>query len=704
MPPIWTLARMMALAAATLSLACAPATASEAPAAPAEMKIVDARIPMPDGVHLAADLFVAQGDDLTRPHPVLLEYLPYRKAESRPRNLSLYAPFVRAGYVVARVDIRGTGQSEGVLVPQEYSDIELNDGERVIGWLASQRWSSGAVGMFGISWGGFNAIQMTLRHPPALKAILAVDATEDLYAEDVHYIDGILHLDSWEMSQDLDNARPGAPDYRIDEAYFRDRFDQPPWMLATKREQRMGPYWARASASGRYREINTPMYLIGGWYDGYRSSIGRFLREAHCPVKAMIGPWTHAWPHEGGPGPAIEWRGSAIRWFDHWLRGADNGILAEPRLAVFVREAHGPGPRIDRVKGHWRWEQGRPLPSNAPGARVREATWHLRADHRLSPATSRTAMHALRYQPSAGVEAGGPVLWWGDVAPDQRPTDAQSLVYDSAPLPQPLEILGRPRAMLAVSASAPQANWFVRLSDVAPDGSVTLVTGVGINGTHRVSSSAPRDVVPGQRMSLQAELHATSWVFPKGHRVRASIGNAQWPMLWPTPYRMDTTLFVGGTGKNAGSRISLPVVRHRDGPGPVFEPPPEEPAAEGFATLDGGTDSGFGEVSGVERDADGLATVTLRNAGGMRYPWGTERTEERIEHRLRDDMPQAAQTLGTHRTIVELRDGRTLEWESQTDWSSDLDHLRFHYVRRLRIDGTLIREKTWDETIPRDHQ
>ena len=121
----------------------------------------------------------------------------------------------------------------------------------MIDWLSKQPWSNGNVGMFGISWGGFNSIQMAARHPPALKAIIAVDATEDLYQEDVHFMDGIMHVDSWEMSQDLDNARPGAPDYVIDEAYFRDRFDTEPWMLTYKRQQRDGPFWDRASARDR---------------------------------------------------------------------------------------------------------------------------------------------------------------------------------------------------------------------------------------------------------------------------------------------------------------------------------------------------------------------------------------------------------------------------------------------------------------------
>ena len=123
---------------------------------------------------------------------MLLEYLPYRKDESRARNVELHSYFTDRGYIVARVDIRGTGNS-GVEQYLMSTRDRATDGETVIDWLSRQPWSSGSVGMFGISWGGFNAIQMAMRQPPALKAFVAVMATEYLYQEDVHYIDGIMH-------------------------------------------------------------------------------------------------------------------------------------------------------------------------------------------------------------------------------------------------------------------------------------------------------------------------------------------------------------------------------------------------------------------------------------------------------------------------------------------------------------------------------
>ncbi|HSN70691.1 MAG TPA: CocE/NonD family hydrolase, partial [Steroidobacteraceae bacterium] len=425
---------LLALASATFPFR---SDAAEAPS-PARYGIAleEAFITMPDGVRLAADLFRPTGGSPAETFPVLLEYLPYRKTESRSRNYSLYSYFVARGYIVARVDIRGTGNSEGRLIPHEYSDIEHDDGEIVIDWLAKQPWSNGRVAMFGISWGGFNAIQMAMRNPPALKTIIAVDATEDLYREDVHFIDGILHVDSWEMSQDLDNARPGAPDYVIDDAYFRDRFDTPPWMLTYKRQQRDGPFWDRASLRGRYGSIRIPSFHIGGWYDGYRNSIPRMLEHLDAPVKAIIGPWNHTWPNEPYPNPGIEWRHEAVRWLDYWLKDRDTGILDEPRFAVFVRQWHPPGPHLEEAPGEWRWEEGWPI------ERSRDWTLHARPDHTLADSPAGIDRHTLRYTPSIGIEGGGPVMWWGDIAHDQRPTDAFSLTYDTAPLTEPTEILG----------------------------------------------------------------------------------------------------------------------------------------------------------------------------------------------------------------------------------------------------------------------
>jgi putative CocE/NonD family hydrolase len=693
-----TIRRHLVIAAALVGLASAStrseAAAREEPSPPVyAIGLEQAWIPLPDGVRLAADLFVPTGGGAGERFPVLLEYLPYRKTESRARNHALYSYFVRRGYIVARVDIRGTGNSEGRLIEYEYTDQEQQDGEQVIDWLAKQPFSTGKVGMFGISWGGFNSIHLAMRNPPALGAIIAVDATDDLYQDDVHFIDGILHVDSWEMSQDLDNARPGAPDYAIDEAYFRNRFDARPWMLTYKRQQRDGPFWDRTALKARYGSIRVPTFAIGGWYDGYRDSVARMLEHVQAPMKAIVGPWSHSYPHDANPLPRIEWRREAVRWFDHWLKGRDTGILDEPRFAVYVRRWHPPGPVLARVDGEWRWEEGWPI------ARIRARTLYPQPDHGLAEAVPPAATHQLRNVPTAGAEAGGPVMWWGDAAPDQRPTDAMSLVYDSAPLAQELEILGFPQALLRVSADAPLADWFARLSDVAPDGTVTLVTGAGMNGAHRESATEPKPLEPGRAFSLPIEMHFTSWIFPKGHRIRLSLNNAQWPMFWPTPHPMTTTLALGDA-----TRLELPVVPDAPRPKPDFLAPEEDPQLPGFESLDAGTVSSYGEISSIDRNPQARTTkVTARNGSVSRTPWGTERFEETIAHEASDDHPEATSVRGEHRTTVELAD-RTLVWEGRMWFRSDRDSFIYSYTRRLLEDGKLVREKSWEDVIPRDHQ
>jgi putative CocE/NonD family hydrolase len=659
------------------------------------IQIKQALLKMPDGVHLAADLYMPEGATEKQRFPVLLEYLPYRKDESRSRNYSLYSYFVQRGYVVARVDIRGTGNSEGTTIPYEYSDIELDDGEIVIDWLSQQQWSNGNVGMFGISWGGFNSIQMALRNPPALKAFISLMATEDLYQEDVHYIDGIIHTDSWMMSNDLYNSMPGAPDFILDEQWLKQRFEVEPSVYTYMREQRDGPFWDRASARDKYAQIKIPGFHIGGWFDGYRNSLPRMLENVSAPVKALIGPWDHYFPHNAWPAPPMEWRHEALRWWDYWLKGVDSGIMDEPSFAVYVRNWYAPDPDLKTVPGFWRWEEGWPL------QRGQRQVLFTQADHSLGAIPGPVTTHSLQYKASVGLEGGGPVMWWGSVTPDQQPMDDDSLVYDSAPLEAPLEILGFPHARLGVSSDAARANWVVRISDVSPQGQVTQVSGAGFNGTHHKSARQPSDLVPGQVYQLGIDMQFTSWVFPKGHSIRLAVSNAQWPMFWPTPLAMTSALEVGGV---KGSRLVLPVVPPTRGVGPRFKAPAQDPVLPGFETLDAGNITGYGEIDSVQHDPDtGEAFGVATNSGSTRYPWGIERFEERIEHRTSDLNPANTSVTGIYALTQELAD-RVLRFEQDVLFSSDTSNFRMIFKRRLKIDGEIVHEKLWDEVIPRDFQ
>ena len=307
-----------------------------------DIELKEVWIPMADGKKLAADLYMPKGSDPDQKFPILLEYLPYRKDEHRKLRYPVFSYFVQRGYILARVDIRGTGRSEGKLVEYEYTEQEKDDGEIVIDWLSKQSFSTGAVGMFGISWGGFNSIHLAMRQPPALKAILAMMATDDIYEDDVHFIDGMMHVDAYEIGRDLKNVIPGAPEYVIDDAYFEEKFDTEPWLLKYKRQQRDGAFWDKSSLNTDFNALKIPIFMISGWYDGYRDSTPKILEHCNAPRKAMVGPWNHTFPHMAEPPPTIEWRAEAVRWFDHWLKGVENGIMEEPQMAVFIRDGMAP--------------------------------------------------------------------------------------------------------------------------------------------------------------------------------------------------------------------------------------------------------------------------------------------------------------------------------------------------------------------------
>jgi uncharacterized protein len=672
-----------------LGLAAAPsALALEPPSPPTHnIRMEDAWIPMKDGVRLAVRLYMPDGARAGEKFPAVLEYHPYRKDDgTAASDYTLFSYFVRRGYVCARVDIRGFGSSEGVPTDREYSEQEQLDGLQIISWLAGQAWSSGNVGMMGISWSGFNSLQMAMRHAPELKAIIAVDATAELFHDDVHYMDGIAHIDEFELNMDMAPGVTGAPDYVLDEKVLGPRFDAPPWSLLYLKHQHDGPFWR--SPVRPYSEIKIPCFLIGGLLDGYRDSVSDMLEQTKAPLKAIMGPWNHTFPHDAVPGPRIEWRDEAVRWWDYWLKGRDTGVLQDPRLVIFMQHWHRPDPNLENVPGEWRREDRWP-----PGD-AHETVFFPQPDHELGGTLSEAAVHQLKYVPSVGVESG---FWWGELLSDPRPVDAFSLVYDSAPLKQELAVLGRPRARLQASATAPLADWFARLSDVAPDGTVTQITGAGLNGAQRDSMAEPRNLEPGKLYTLDIAMHLTSWVFPQGHRIRLAISNALWPMMWPTPYSMTTSLALGGA---SGSRLVLPVVPVKGAAAPAFAPPEPSEERKDIKT------EGFlwpGEWT-LERDeANHKATVHWRGKAEASYPWGKETDHENLTYKVDDAHPDLSAVQGEAESIFAL-EGRELRWRGHLSVTTDQKSFYYKYTRELLKDGQIVKQKTWEETVPRDHQ
>jgi len=355
-------------------------------------------IPMKDGVRLAADLFMPVGGKAGEKFPAVFEYDPYRKDDNSVGS-DVVEYFVARGYIGARVDIRGTGRSEGHTPDREYSRQELDDGEEIIAWLAKQPWSNGAVGIFGLSWSGFNGIQLAMRNPTALQAVITACSTERLFAEDVHYSHGIMQTDRYDFAMDSRNPYSPSPDFPIDEATLNNRFDNPPWELLWLRHQRDDAFWQEPEKS--LSTLRIPVLLMGGFVDLYRDSVPRFLAEVKAPVRAIVGPWGHDWPHDSELGPAVEWRDLAVRWWDQWLKGRETGVASEPKLAVYMRHWVPPDPTLTEIPGEWRTEDGWP-PRNQ-----RLQSLYLRPDHALgAERVSAMGMHSLEYVPSVGRSVG----------------------------------------------------------------------------------------------------------------------------------------------------------------------------------------------------------------------------------------------------------------------------------------------------------
>lgn len=642
---------------------------------------------MKDGVRLSATLYMPDGAKSSEKLPAILEYQPYRKDDAMAaRDYGIYSYFARRGFVCARVDIRGFGTSEGIPTDREYSEQEQADGLQIISWLAHQPWSNGNVGMMGISWSGFNSLQMAMRNPPELKAILAVDATAELFHDDIHYIDGMMHIDEFELNMDMAPGETGAPDYTLDEKVLGPRFDAPPWSLLYLKHQHDGTFWR--SPVRPLSQIKVPSFLIGGMLDGYRDTIPAMLEQTKAPIKAIVGPWNHTFPHDAVPGPQIEWRDQAVRWWDYWLKARDNGILQDPKLVIYMQHWHPPDPALDNIPGEWRREDSWPPPES------KNTPLFLQPNHTLASSPADSDIHQLKYVPSIGVEAG---FWWGELLNDQRPIDAFSLVYDSAPVNGEFAILGRPRLLLRASATAPLADWFVRLSDVAPDGTVTQISGAGLNGAQRESMSEPHDLEPGKIYPLDIELHLTSWVFPEGHRIRVAISNALWPMVLPTPYSMTTSLELGG---DKGSRLILPVVPvHGASVAPFATPEPSDQRPDIRST----GELWPGEWTTTRDEVNHKTTVRWQGETATEYPWGKESDFEKLTYDAEDAHPASSAVHGEAESVFALN-GRELRWRGHLSLTTDEMSFHYKYTRELLKDGTVIKSKSWQETIPRDHQ
>lgn len=651
-------------------------------------------IPMSDGCRLGARVWLPEGSDVT-PQPVLLEYIPYRKGDlMAPLDARVGPWFAARGYAYVRVDLRGAGDSDGLLL-DEYLPQEQADALEVLSWLESQAWCTGSVGMIGFSWGGFNGLQVAALRPPQLKAVISMYSTDDRYADDVHYLGGCLNAFlqlPWSSFMLAHNALPPDPETvgeRWREMWF-DRLEKmPPNIDAWMKHQRRDAYWKHGSVCEDYSAIECPVYMVGGWADGYANAVLRFV-EGHKGVrKGLIGPWGHAWPQDVGPGPSIGFLQECLRWWDRWLKDEPNGIDLEPSVRVWMQEAYRPENAPKARPGRWVTEESWPSGRTA---------WRtlLLGDGVLGgqPLSELTLRHSPVHR--HGALAGGWCPGSLDHPADQREEDALCLTFTSDPLAEPLELLGRPRLHVDIAVDRPLALIVARLCHIAPDGVSTLVTRSALNLTHRDSDEEPSELKPGKRYSISFELNVAGQVIPAGHRLRLALSTTYWPWLWPSPEDAELTVFTGDV-----SRLELPVRPSSpdDGQDP-FEAPKQAPALNRRTlaltpprhTI--GRDPATGALV-FENDPEGSGTSVLVDAD-LEVSWGYLDRYSILEH----DPLSASVTC--ERTYELARRDWRVRVETTSTMTSDSNS--FHIDDRLEaFEGRRrVFVRSWSRSLPRD--
>ena len=541
---------------------------------PNPIRVIEhALIPLSDGVTLSAMIWLP--DDAEQdPVPAILEYLPYRKRDGTAERDALNHPyFAGHGYASVRVDMRGSGDSEGVL-QGEYLRQEQDDALEILAWIAAQPWCSGKIGMIGISWGGFNGLQVAARRPPELKAVISLCSTDDRYADDIHFMGGALLVDklAWGSTMFAINATP--PDPALVGEKWRDiwmgRLEGSGfWLEEWHRRQRRDDFYKHGSVAEDYGAIECPVYLVGGWVDGYTNPIFRMLDKLSCPKKGLVGPWAHKYPNFALPGPQIGFLQESLRWWDFWLKGVETGIMDEPVLRAWVQEPARPSPFNKEKPGRWVAEEAWP----SPGI---EALKLSLGKGKLLSRGGEEGSQTISSPQTVGMAAGKwcPYGLDADQPGDQRDEFGGSMTFDTEPFAEPVDLLGAPVLDIEVASDRPDALLAVTLSEVFPDGAATRLTYGILNLTHRDGHEVLKPLEPGRSYKVRLQLNEFGQRVGAGNRLRLAISTSYWPIVWPSPEPVTLTVLTGR------SSLSLPVRPPNEADGQLrpFEPAENAPA------------------------------------------------------------------------------------------------------------------------------
>jgi putative CocE/NonD family hydrolase len=646
-------------------------------------------VALPDGRRLSARIWMPAG---AGPFPAILEYLPYRKRDgTAPRDETTHPVFATAGYACIRVDIAGTGDSEGCF-DDEYSEQELRDGEAVLDWIASQHWCDGNIGMIGISWGGFNGLQLAFRRPPALKAVVSVASTVDRYADDIHYMGGCLLSDNanWGSQMFAYQSRPADPQLRPDwRADWIQRIEDMPFMAADwLRQQTRGAFWKHGSVCEDWSAIQVPVLAITGWADAYVNAPPALAANLRGPAKALIGPWEHRYAHIAKLDPA-DFHGEVLNWFGKWLKGEDTGVDQLPDYRTFMQEHFTPTKQNKPRKGRWIAEATWPSPN------VRQSVMNLSAAGLGAQAGNGSQL--VRSPATVGQASGyfcPGMRFDNELAGDQAADDAGSVCFDTSPLSEPLELLGRARLKLTFSTDKPVAQLVARLCDVSPDGISQRITYRPLNLCCHRGFDDPQPLVPGEIYHAEIELNECAHRLNPGHVLRLALSSSYWPIVWPAPDAATVKLHL------EGCELILPE-RQVDA-----ETPPQNPGPpRAFPVLQAKElRAPTGRSDTILRDDGTVVLDTFDDYGKTVDPYHGESVGSHVSmhYEIHPDDPTSALFASNWR--FELgRDSWQVAIETENRMTCDRE--TFYLWRRVTAfegaDMQQVLRKEWSEAIPR---
>jgi uncharacterized protein len=649
-------------------------------------------IALPDGTRLAARIWLPV-DAASRPVPAILEYLPYRKRDGTHVRDALTHPYLAGhGYACVRVDMRGNGDSDGLML-DEYTQVELNDACDVIAWLRQQVWCSGNVGMMGISWGGFNSLQVAAMNPEGLKAVITLCSTDDRYTDDIHYKGGCLLNENlgWSATMHAYSSRPPDPvlvGERWREMWLQRLENEPLLAIDWLQHPHRDAYWKHGSVNEDFPAIKAAVLAVGGWNDAYTNAVPRLVANLRSSAKGIIGPWAHKYPHFATPEPRIGFLQESLRWWDRWLKSAATEVEADPAYRTYIMELARPGATVKRVEGRWVSD------SQWPFDRGHVQRFHLNSDG-LSDQKEPVSKLVHRSPHTVGADGGEYcIIWLGpEFAGDQRYDDSNSLTFDGAVLSSDFDLVGAPVLTLKFSVDKPVAQVAVRLNAVWPDGAVSRLTYAVFNLCHMFGHEKPQALVPGKVYTAKIKLDDVACKVSKGQRLRVALSTSYWPMIWPTPESVNLTVHTGA------SHIDIPVRRELRGDlPPVFLPaeaatPVQQTAlSEPYNKRELTRDQATGEVRLRIEDDFGRSTIVEH---GM-TSWARGRESYSI---FPDDPLSARQEC--HWTEERSRGDWKVRTETQSAMTASKGY--WHVTGSLEAfeNDKLILTRTWDKKVKR---